>query len=888
MPDNRDDHHPQISFDFTLGADGAGQASSPASSVGTAGAPHTAPFSQDPDVLPAEPAWLSDTPQPEAEAPSVYRRQPDQHAIESILSGLNPQQREAVQVTSGPLLIIAGPGSGKTRVLTHRIAYLMEAEGVPPWRICAVTFTNKAAWEMKHRLEGLVGRQRARDLTMGTFHALGVRILRQDAEAIGYPRDFAIYDDDDQLALVKRAMKDIDLDEKQYSPRGFLSRIAAAKAVLAGPEQASRLAETYYEELAARVYRRYQELLYANRAVDFDDLIKLTIELFTERPDILRRYQERYLHVLVDEYQDTSHSQYIMIKLLSALHRNLCVVGDIDQSIYGWRGADFRNILNFERDYPDAKEVVLGQNYRSTKTILTVADRVIQQNTQRKPKQLWTENDQGLPVTLFEAYDESEEAQYVAREVRRLVSSGYSYRDIAVMYRTNAQSREIEQACVLYQVPYQLVGGVRFYSRREVKDVLSVLRTLHNPHSNPDFVRVINNTPLGKGIGDKTMAELEKYAAKLGVSLYEAAKRAVDGQKHNETQRTRPGEPVFNAPAGKFIPLLSTLEELIAERDQLPVVGLLDLLLTRTRYQEFLMDGTAEGDERWHNVLELRTVAENYADLPPGEALSRFLEDVALISDVDTLREDKDAVTLITLHAAKGLEFPVVFIVGMEEGMLPHIRALESEDESQMEEERRLAYVGITRAKERLYLVYAFRRTIYGVTQMNGPSRFLSDIPPELVTGRAPGTAFQPALFDGRGTGMSTRPVVPERGLSAEEILSGGTRTGGRARERLASPPSSHRTQKRREDKRQQQNARLNISSASTLFGRTAPGKQTPDSATPIARGFKVGEKVRHPAFGEGQVLAVKPAGQDEEVTVMFTTAGTKRLLASLARLERL
>jgi DNA helicase-2/ATP-dependent DNA helicase PcrA len=440
-------------------------------------------------------------------------------------------------------------------------------------------------------------------------------------------------------------------------------------------------------------------------------------------------------------------------------------------------------------------------------------------------------------------------------------------------------------------VPYQLVGGVRFYSRREVKDVLSILRLIHNPHSNPDFVRVINNTPLGRGIGDKTMAELERYAARLNVSLYEAAKRAVDAQKREKagaepTQQTQPGQPVFNATASKLVPALSTLEELIAERSQLPVVGLLDLVLTRARYQEFLMDGTAEGEERWQNVLELRTVAENYADLPPGEALDRFLEDVALISDVDTLKEEKDAVTLITLHAAKGLEFPVVFIVGMEEGMLPHIRALESEDESQLEEERRLAYVGITRAKERLYLVYAFRRTIYGQTQVNGPSRFLSDIPPELVVGRAPGTAFQPTLFGGRGTGR--HPAVPEKGLSAEDILSRGTRTGRRAQERIAS--ASQRTRKRQDDghQPQQHSVRLNIRSASDLFGRTPPGKQPSNSPTPTAVGFKVGEKVRHPVFGEGQVLAVKPTGQDEEVTVMFATAGTKRLLASLARLEKL
>lgn len=841
----------------------------------------------DPVPLPAgeplhqEPEWLSEAPAPgEAHAedqpvlPNRYVHRPDPTVIERILAGLNPQQREAAQATSGPLLIIAGPGSGKTRVLTHRIAYLIEAEGVWPSRICAVTFTNKASWEMKRRLEELIG-PRVKELTVGTFHALGARLLRQHADAIGYKRDFAIYDDDDQLSLVKQAMTDIGLDPKQNSPRSFLSRISDAKGALAQPEDALRQAENYRQELAARVYRRYQELLIANRAMDFDDLIKVTIELFTERPDILRKYQERFLHVLVDEYQDTSHSQYIMVKLLSGLHRNLCVVGDEDQSIYGWRAADIRNILNFEADFPNARALHLGQNYRSTQTIVQVADKVIRRNSQRKQdKKLWTENDTGLPVTLFEAYDESEEAQYVAREARRLASSGYSHKNIAVMYRTNAQSREIEQACMLYKVPYQLVGGVRFYSRKEVKDVLAILRVAHNPESNVDFARAVGNTPLGKGIGPKTVSDLEAYAGKLGVSLYEATRTAVENQKREKAEQLPAGAPAFTGSTARFLPLLATLEELIASRNELPVVGLLDLLLERTRYQEFLEDGTQEGEERWQNVMELRTVAENYAELPPPEALGKFLEDVTLMSDVDTLREEKDAVTLITLHAAKGLEFPVVFIVGMDEGILPHSRSLD--DENRMEEERRLAYVGITRAKERLYMVYAFRRTLYGSTQMNGPSRFLADVPPELVTGRDPGTAFQPALFGGK------RQTVPQQGLRAEDILNGGVSIYGKGKQQPAGkPPASYRTEKRRDEKLRQQNGRLNITSAADLRARQE------GSASPPAAGFKVGEKVRHHTFGEGQVLAVKSSGQDQEVTVMFRTAGTKRLLASAARLER-
>ncbi|MEO5953718.1 MAG: 3'-5' exonuclease, partial [Chloroflexia bacterium] len=616
--------------------------------------------------------------------------------------------------------------------------------------------------------------------------------------------------------------------------------------------------------------------------------------------DILRRYQERFLHVMVDEYQDTSHSQYVMIKLLSNLHKNLCVVGDDDQSIYGWRAADIRNILDFERDYPNAKVVVLGQNYRSTQTILKVAEKVIEGNTQRKPKNLWTENEAGIPVTLFEAYNETEEGQYVAREVMRLTAQGYDYKDMAVMYRTNAQSREIEQACMQYRVPYQLVGGVRFYSRKEVKDVLSVLRVVNNPSSNVDFVRMINNTPLGKGIGTKTLADLEAYANKLEVPMFQAMHRAVKDNRRGKEDTIEPGTPLFTANTARFVPLLSSIEELIASKNDLPVVGLLDLLLAKTGYQEFIQDGTEEGEERWQNVMELRTVAENYAEIHVTEQLNRLLEDVALMSDQDTIKEEKDAVTLITLHASKGLEYPVVFIVGMDENILPHSRAVEAEEAGKldsMEEERRLAYVGITRAKQRLYMVYAFRRTLYGITQVNGPSRFIGDVPPELVSGRDPGTAFNPQRNAG-----SKMNSVPEKGLRAEDILSGGVSIygSGKSFQRSGQTPArgptygdrtqpglrpgSPRTEKRREDVRSEHNTRLNITSASDLRDR----KQGTSSATSGGSGFKVGDRVRHHHFGEGQILQVKESGPDQELTVMFKTHGTKRLLASMAKLERI
>jgi DNA helicase-2/ATP-dependent DNA helicase PcrA len=478
--------------------------------------------------------------------------------------------------------------------------------------------------------------------------------------------------------------------------------------------------------------------------------------------------------------------------------------------------------------------------------------------------------------------------------VRRLTGGEYSHKDIAVMYRTNAQSREIEQACMLYKVPYQLVGGVRFYSRKEVKDVLAVLRVVHNPESNVDFARMVANTPLGKGIGAKTMEELDKFASKLEVPLFAAMRRAVEDSRRERDRSAPPPEPgaaTFTMPTGKFAPLVATIDELGAERDELPVVGLLDLLLTRSGYQEFLQDGTDEGEERWQNVMELRTVAENYADLPTNEQLGRFLEDVALMSDVDSLKEEKDAVTLITLHAAKGLEFPVVFIVGMDEGILPHSRALEAEEagrNDQMEEERRLAYVGITRAKQRLYMVYAFRRTLYGMTQTNGPSRFIADVPADLVTGRDPGTAFNPMRVGAK------QRTVPEGGISAEDILRGGVSIYGSGRGVMKPSglrPGSHRTEKRRDDVRTQKqsgrdermNTRLNITSGADL--RDRKGGSAPAAPT---NGFKVGDRVRHQSFGEGQVLAVKLSGDDQEVTVMFKSAGTKRLLASMARLDKL
>lgn len=637
-----------------------------------------------------------------------------------ILEGLNPAQREAVEAIEGPLLILAGPGSGKTRVIAHRVAYLIKVWGVNPYHILAVTFTNKAAREMKERLYHLLGTA-VEDLTLGTFHAICARILRREGSQIGLEPRFVIYDDDDQLSLIKRSLQELDIDPKRSPPRPFLSAISSAKSRLVAPQDYVKY--TYFDEVVARVYQRYQELLEESKALDFDDLLMKAVYLFRQRPEVLARYQNRYHHILVDEFQDTNIVQYVLAKQLAGKYRNICVVGDPDQSIYSWRFADMRNILSFESDFPDAKVVYLEQNYRSTKTILEVAEGVISANRQRKEKGLWTENETGVPLTVAEAYNEQEEAQYVVGEVDSLVSQGlFKPVDCAVMYRTNAQSRAIEESFIRYGMPYKLVGGTRFYERREIKDIIAYLRLIHNPYDSVSLLRVINVPP--RGIGPRTMDELERWAKGRSLPVYAALQMVADEDEGDEksyfSPRTRRVLTDF----------LAMLNELINGSGELNIVELLDTVLERSGYKEYILEGE-NGEDRWENILELRTVANDYRHLAPEDSLSSFLEGVALVSDVDSYDEKVDAVTLITLHAAKGLEFPVVFIVGMEEGLLPHRKSYDEPD--QMEEERRLCYVGITRAKQRLYLVRAFRRSSLGSTVVNRPSRFLSNIPPHMA-----------------------------------------------------------------------------------------------------------------------------------------------------------
>ena len=639
-----------------------------------------------------------------------------------ILAELNPAQRQAVEAIGGPVLILAGPGSGKTRVIAHRVAYLITVCGVNPHRIMAVTFTNKAAREMVERLNHLVSGS-VKDLTLGTFHAICARILRRDGRAIGIDSRFVIYDEEDQVSLLKRSIQEVDLDPKQYAPRAVQSAISAAKSRLLTPQDYIQRSHSYFEEIVGRVYERYQQLLTESSALDFDDLLMKAVQLFKMNPEILSRYQSRYLHLLVDEFQDTNLVQYELMKQLAGKYRNICVVGDPDQSIYSWRFADLRNILSFEQDYPEAKLVLLEQNYRSTKMILETASHIISANQQRKPKELWTNNELGELTTVVETYTEHEEAQFVVSEVERLVGQGKVSRgDCAVMYRTNAQSRALEEAFVRYGVAYKLVAGTRFYERREIKDIIAYLRLIQNPYDSVSLLRIIN-VP-GRGIGQQSLSQLSRWAKALGVPEYKALLLVAE-------PKTEPQPPFSPRITRALASFLSLIEEFIARSRELNLVDLLDLVVERSGYKEYI-SSQPDGEERWENILELRTVAQQYSDLKPPDGLAAFLEGVTLVSDVDGLDVNIDAVTLITLHQAKGLEFPVVFIVGMEDGILPHFKSFD--DPAQMEEERRLCYVGITRAKQRVYLVRAFRRSLMGSSTVNRPSRFLNDIPQHLVS----------------------------------------------------------------------------------------------------------------------------------------------------------
>jgi len=649
-----------------------------------------------------------------------------------ILAALNPAQKQAVETIEGPLLILAGPGSGKTRVITRRVAYLVEVCGINPYHIMAVTFTNKAAQEMKQRLEQILG-QVCEALTLGTFHAICARILRSEGKAIGLDSRFIIYDEEDQISVIKQVLEELDLDPKQYPPRTLHSAISGAKSRIITPDDYTKLVNSYFEEIVQRVYSRYQQLLSQSWALDFDDLLMETVQLFRKHPHVLTRYQSRYIHILVDEFQDTNIAQYALVKQLAGKHRNICVVGDPDQSIYSWRFADLRNILSFENDYPQAKVVFLEQNYRSTKAILGVASAIISANIQRKAKNLWTENEFGSKVVMMENYSEEDEAQSVVNEIERVINQDHlSFKDCAVMYRVNAQSRVLEETFMRYGVPYKLIGGIRFYQRQEVKDVIAYLRVIQNPQDNVSLTRIIN-VP-ARGIGSRTLGQLQTWSTTHDVPLYEALKEMMN-EKTVSPQ-------ILRALAG----FSQLIDDFIDKSHGLNPVELLEEILERTGYREHIL-AKEDGEERWENIMELKNVASEYSQLEPEQALSAFLEKVSLVSDIDELDEKADAVTLITLHQAKGLEFPAVFIVGLEEGILPHRKSLD--DPEELEEECRLLYVGVTRAEKRLFLSYTRHRSLFGSSIPGKPSRFLNDIPPHLATTKSLEESLR-MLFAGR------------------------------------------------------------------------------------------------------------------------------------------
>lgn len=697
-----------------------------------------------------------------------------------ILNSLNPAQRQAVESVSGPVLVLAGPGSGKTRVIAHRIAYLIQVCGISPRRIFAVTFTNKAAREMRERVGHLLGGM-VENLMLGTFHAISCRILRREASHAGLDPKFVIYDETDQLNLVKRSLEELGLDPKHYPPKAIKSAISAAKARLIRPEECR--SQNYFEEVAKRVYERYQEKLSVSKALDFDDLLMQLVLLFRQHPEILEKYQNRFLHLLIDEFQDTNLAQYVLARQLAAKHRNIFVVGDPDQSIYSWRFADQRHILEFEKDFPEAKVIYLDQSYRSTKTILEAASHLISAGQRSNRRHLWTENEVGVPIEVVQTHNEQEEAQFVVNEIERLLGNGHRCADCAVMYRINAQSRALEEAFLRYGLPYKLVGATKFYERAEIKDLVSYLRLVHNPFDSVSLLRVINTPP--RGIGERTLNELLNFAQ--SGPLYEALKLVSEGKTNLSPRSVQV--------LGKFYALL---EELKGELEKSDLLGFFDILLERSGYKKYILS-RSDGEERWNNILELRGLAAEYNDLETREALAELLGRVSLVSEVDNLDEKVDAVTLITLHQAKGLEFPVVFIVGLDEGLLPHFKSLA--DPEELEEERRLCYVGMTRAKERLYLTHSSRRSLLGGNRPNKPSRFLGDIPQHLVKNR------------GKMPGKS--------------------------------PQLSHPTK------------------------------------------LEVGDRVNHARFGEGVVIECLAARGDYEVTVAFRGAGIKKLLLSLAPMEK-
>jgi len=770
--------------------------------------------------------------------------------VERITAGLNPEQKEAVLTTEGPVLILAGAGSGKTKVLTQRIAYLISAKQVAPWSILAITFTNKAAREMQNRVAAIIGGVAAQETWISTFHSLCVRILRRDIDRLGINRNFSILDAGDQLSVVKQCLKELNIDPKQYEPRGILSAISTAKNELTDVATFARLAGDPFSQVAAKVYELYQKKLKNNQSLDFDDLIMTTVRLFKEVPEVLEFYQKKFRYIHVDEYQDTNRAQYLLISMLADKSRNLCCVGDADQSIYKWRGADISIILNFEKDYPEAKMIKLEQNYRSTKTILQAANQVIANNKLRKEKKLWTQKQEGNKITCYQGDSEHEEAYFIVDTIRKLMADYKRYDKFAVLYRTNAQSRVVEDVFMKSNIPYTIVGGTKFYDRKEIKDILAYLRLISNPDDDISLTRIINVPK--RNIGDTTVEKLQAYANAQGQSLYQAIQEA---GFMGLPARTTNAILAFN----------DLITNLMQMTDYLSVTELVEEVLKRTGYRESLqVEKTLEAQARLENIDEFLSVTQEFERKNEDKSLLAFLTDLALVADIDSLG-DEDApeevsaegqVVLMTLHSAKGLEFPVVFLIGMEEGVFPHSRSLF--DESEMEEERRLAYVGITRAEEQLYLSCARMRTLFGRTNASAPSRFLQEIPSELMESN---------LVSERGYGQGGFSSQRE---SAFRSSSFATPAGGLSRNAASSRPAG---------------------TAQSPFSRPQAfqaGDKLPGHGSGAGINWKVGEKVKHGKWGVGTVVKVKGEGDNMELDIAFASpVGIKKLLAKFAPIER-
>ncbi|QFT87453.1 ATP-dependent DNA helicase PcrA [Bacillus sp. THAF10] len=747
-----------------------------------------------------------------------------QYLSQRLLEGLNPRQQEAVKKTDGPLLIMAGAGSGKTKVLTHRIAYLMAEKQVAPWNILAITFTNKAAREMKERVEVLLG-PAAEDIWISTFHSMCVRILRRDIDRIGINRNFTILDTTDQLSVIKGILKDRNIDPKKFDPRTILGTVSSAKNELMNPEQYAKQPLGPYEQQVSEIYTEYQKRLKKNQALDFDDLIMTTIHLFKRVPEVLEFYQRKFQYIHVDEYQDTNRAQYTLVKLLADRLENLCVVGDSDQSIYRWRGADIANILSFEKDYPMAEVVLLEQNYRSTKRILEAANRVIEHNMSRKKKNLWTENVEGQKIVHYQADSEKSEAQFVVGKMQELMRKdpNRTLGDFAILYRTNAQSRVMEEMLLMSNITYTIVGGTKFYDRKEIKDILAYLRLIANPDDDISLQRIVNVPK--RGIGATSIDKLANYATQHDISIFQALAEVdligVSGRATSQLKEFR-----------------ALIENYVQMQEYLSVTELVEEVLDKSGYREMLKaDKTIESQSRLENIDEFLSVTKNFEEKYDDKSLVAFLTDLALVADIDKLdeedKEQQENVILMTLHAAKGLEFPVVFLIGMEEGVFPHSRSLF--EEAEMEEERRLAYVGITRAEEELFITNAQMRTLFGRTNINPPSRFIKEIPEELLESALPKES-RSTPFGGRTSGAT--PF-------------GGTRSG-------ATPASRpHRP--------------------------ATPARQLQSTGGENV-GWMVGDKAEHKKWGVGTVVSVKGEGDSKELDIAFPSpTGVKRLLAKFA-----